>query len=52
VAVAVVHRLVSTDHSATDRPSFQRLANEFEEDRWPLVRLRAWLSDPSSECQR
>ena len=33
VAVAVVHRLVSTDHSAADRPLFQRLAKEFEEDR-------------------
>jgi hypothetical protein len=33
VAVAVVHRLVSTDHRAADRPLFQRLANEFEEDR-------------------
>ena len=33
VAVAVVHRLVSTDHSAADRPLFQRLATEFEEDR-------------------
>jgi hypothetical protein len=33
VAVAVVHRLVSTDHSAADRPLFQRLVNEFEEDR-------------------
>jgi hypothetical protein len=33
VAVAVVHRLVSTDHSAADRRLFQRLAKEFEEDR-------------------
>jgi hypothetical protein len=33
VAVAVVHRLVSTEHSAADRPLFQRLAKEFEEDR-------------------
>jgi hypothetical protein len=33
VAVAVVHRLVSTDHSAADRPLFQRLAKEFEDDR-------------------
>jgi hypothetical protein len=33
VAVAVVHRLVSTGHSAADRPLFQRLAKEFEEDR-------------------
>ena len=33
VAVGVVHRLVSTDHSAVDRPLFQRLAKEFEEDR-------------------
>jgi hypothetical protein len=33
VAVAVVHRLVSTDHNAADRPLFQRLAKEFEEDR-------------------
>jgi len=33
VAVAVVHRLVSADHSAADRPLFQRLAREFEEDR-------------------
>jgi hypothetical protein len=32
VAVAVVHRLVSTDLSA-HRPLFQRLAIEFEEDR-------------------
>jgi hypothetical protein len=37
VAVAVVHRLVSTDHRAADRPLFQRLAKEFEEDR-SLVR--------------
>ena len=33
VAVRVVHRLVSTDHSAADRPLFERLAREFEEDR-------------------
>jgi hypothetical protein len=33
VAVAVVHRLVSTDHSGAERPLFQRLAKEFEEDR-------------------
>ena len=33
VAVAVVHRLVSTDHSAADRSLFERLAKEFEEDR-------------------
>jgi hypothetical protein len=33
VAVAVVHRLASTGHSAADRPLFQRLAKEFEEDR-------------------
>ena len=33
VAVGVVHRLVSTDHNVVDRPLFQRLAKEFEEDR-------------------
>jgi len=33
VAVAVVHRFFSTDHRAADRPLFQRLAKEFEEDR-------------------
>jgi hypothetical protein len=33
VAVAVVHRLVSTDQSAADRYLFERLAKEFDEDR-------------------
>ena len=33
VAVRVVHRLVSTDRGAADRPLFERLAKEFEEDR-------------------
>jgi hypothetical protein len=33
VAVRVVHRLVSADHSAADRQLFHRLAREFEEDR-------------------
>ena len=33
VAIGVVHRLVSTDHSAVNRPLFRRLAKEFEEDR-------------------
>jgi hypothetical protein len=33
VAVAVMHRLISTGRSAADRPLFQRLAKEFEEDR-------------------
>ena len=33
MAVGVVHRLVSTDHNVVDRPLFQRLAKEFEEDR-------------------
>jgi len=33
VAVGVVHRLVSTDQTVVDRPLFQRLGKEFEEDR-------------------
>ena len=33
VAIGVVHRLVSTDKGAADRPLFERLAKEFEEDR-------------------
>jgi len=33
VGIGVVHRLVSTNHGDIARPLFQRLANEFEEDR-------------------
>ena len=33
VALGVVHRLVSSDRTVVDRPLFQRLAKEFEEDR-------------------